>query len=182
MTLSASSNPPVPPARSGPYRWSVVRALAVMLWFPVFFLYQTRSPVPRFSELRRDSGVVRESSVSTPGHGSVRSSAVILEIFTGERLMKVRAPYGPATWKRPAQPGDSVVVWTVASGNARRAWQMDLNGSPVFSYAQARRAAEAQKGASRTVGWVLLGALVFFALLAILLLPSAPHPPPPPDP
>lgn len=136
-------------------------------------------PPPRSAPLpQRDSGVVRESHETSSRGGSVSEDFVELEIWTGERLMEVRAPTWPWRHSPIPRPGDTVVVWTTPRGGAYRAWQMEVNGRRVFSQAQARRHAVKQQSAMRMLALVLAGFTLFFGLLIAFTPASAVTPPP----
>jgi hypothetical protein len=153
-----------------------------MLGLTAYMFFASAAPLPPRTAPppQRDSGVVRESHETSTRGGSVSEDFVELEIFTGERLMVVRAPTWP--WRRSPipRPGDTVVVWTTPRGVTYRAWQMEVNGRRVFSETQARHRAVKRQSGMRMLALVLAGFTLFFGLLIAFTPGLAPVPAPPP--
>ena len=171
---------PSPAPRAHPSRWGAWGVVLLLLCWAAYLYFGSRAPAPPSDPPRRDSGVVRESHVGGRGSRSMEETYVELEIFTGERLMEVRAPYGLALLGEIPQPGDSVVVWTTPRGGTRRVWQMEVNGRQVFSLAQARRAIGNRRSFGRSLAVLILGAAVLMAVIAVLTpMPASVRPPEP---
>lgn len=152
--------PPPRPARKRSWGW--LAGLPLLLW-PLYLLHLGRVDVPAFNELRRERGVVQQVHESSSRWGD---SYVSMRVFTGERVLTVHAP----SWLRAADVprlGDTVEVWTAFKNNrARRAWQMDLEGRRVLSYARSVRAARNRRRTSRTLAYVALGTVLLLTLAA----------------